>query len=97
MNIFQKISTLWKVTTMGEEIVKEAKMPTASGKPGWKTTEFWGKVGVQVMALWGAVQGFLPPKTAVVIGVGLEAVYTICRTVAKAVSDIKTARTSSAS
>lgn len=96
MNIFQKIKALFEVRSVGTEIIQEASMPTASGKPGWQTTEFWGKVGVQVMTLWGAVSGFIPPKYALVIGTSLEAVYAVCRTVSKAVADVQAAKTASA-
>lgn len=95
MNIFQKVVLLFKVKSVGETIIKEARMPTLSGKPGWKTTEFWGKLGVQVMTLWGAVSGFVPPKYAVVISASLEAIYQITRTVSKGVADIKTAQAGS--
>lgn len=67
-------------------------MPTASGKPGWKTTEFWGKLGMQAMTLWGAVSGLVPAKYALIIGTAIEATYAICRTVSKAVTDIQAAR-----
>lgn len=62
-------------------------------KPGWKTTEFWGKLAVQVMTLWGAVQGFVPPKYAVIVSAGLEGVYNLGRVVVKAINDIQAAKT----
>lgn len=64
-------------------------MDSASGKPGWKTTEFYVSLIPQIMAVWGAVQGFLPPKLATIISVAGAALYTVARTIAKAVSDIK--------
>lgn len=96
MTIFQKIKLLFAVKSGVEEIAKEIKMENASGKPGWKTTEFWGKIGLQVMTLWGAVKGFIPGNYAIIIGTSLEAVYTICRTVAKAVSDIQATKKATA-
>lgn len=71
-------------------------MPSASGSPGWKTTEFWLKAAQSAVVLWGTVRGFIPPKYAVIVeAVGL-AVYTIARTVSKAVSDIQATKSSTA-
>lgn len=92
MNIFQKIKALFAVKSTAEEIIKEAKMPTASGKPGWKTTEFWMNVATQLGVLWGAVHGFVPQPWASVISVSGVAVYTVARTITKAVTDIQAAR-----
>lgn len=61
-------------------------------KPGWKTTEFWINVVGQVSVLWGAVHGFIPQPWASILSISGIAVYTVARTVAKAVSDIKTAK-----
>src|SRR5882724_1638654 len=94
MNIFNEIKALFALKSASENIYKEAVIMNGT-KPGWKTTEFWGKVGVQVMTLWGAVSGFVPPKWAIVISTGLEATYAICRTTAKAVSDVQAAKMAS--
>ena len=64
-------------------------MPTATGKPGWKTTEFWLQAAGQLGILWASIQGFIPPKYAAIITVAGTAVYTIARTIAKAVSDVQ--------
>lgn len=61
-------------------------------KPGYKTTEFWMNLAVQAGTLWAAVQGFVPPKYAAIVSVAGAAVYTIGRTVAKAIADIKAAK-----
>lgn len=92
MNIFQKIKALFAVKSTTEEIYKEATMPTASGKPGWKTSEFWVEAATKIGILWGAVSGLLPPKWAAIIAAAGTAVYVIARTIAKAVSDIQAAR-----
>lgn len=70
-------------------------MPTVSGSPGWKTTEFWLNLAGQAAVLWGAVRGFIPPQYAAIITVAGAAVYTVARTVAKAVSDIQAAKAAS--
>lgn len=92
MNIFLKIKAFFTVKSTVEDIIKEAQMPTASGKPGWKTTEFWMNVASQVGVLWGAVHGFIPQPWGAIISIGGVAVYTVAATVRKAVADIQTAK-----
>lgn len=58
--------------------------------PGWKTSEFWMHLASQATVLWAAIQGFIPPKYAAIIGVSGTAVYTVCRTAYKAYTDVKT-------
>lgn len=58
-------------------------------KPGWKTTEFYFQLATQLAILWGGVSGFIPPKYAAIISTAGIAIYTIARTVAKAVNDIQ--------
>lgn len=70
-------------------------MDTASSKPGWKTSEFWVHLATQAGILWAAVQGFVPPKVAAIVTAAGAAIYTIARTVAKAVADIKSAQANS--
>ncbi len=67
-------------------------MPTASGKPGWKTTEFWMTVATQASVLWGVVHGFVPSPWNVIVPVAASSLYAICATVRKAVSDIQAAK-----
>lgn len=95
MNYFKVFSVLWTTKGIVEEEIKEAKMDTASGQPGWKTSEFWLHLASQVGVLWGAVQGFIPPQYAAIISISGIAIYTIARTVAKAVSDVQSAKASS--
>lgn len=91
MNIFQEIKTFFTVKSAAEELYKEVS--TMNGQaPGWKTTEFWGKVVVQVGVLWGAVQGFVPPKYAAIITMGGESIYIIARTVLKMVQAVQAAK-----
>lgn len=92
MNIFSEIAALFKVKSVVEEVIKETKMPTASGKPGWKTSEFWFNLASQAAVLFAAVKGFIPPNIAAIVTVVGTAIYTIAATVRKAVSDIQTAK-----
>lgn len=70
-------------------------MNSASGKPGWKTTEFWLNAASQAALLWGAIKGFVPAQWAAIIGIGGTAIYTIAATARKAVADIQAAKASS--
>ena len=94
MNILDKIKALWALKGTGEEIFKEATMPTETGKPGWKTTEFWLNAAGQLGVLWGAVHGFIPQPWASIISISGIAIYTIARTIGKAVSDVQAAKAS---
>lgn len=97
MNIIQEIKAFFVAKRVFEEIKTEAtKMDTKSGKPGWKTTEWWLSLATQAGVLWGAIQGFIPPKYAAIIAVAGTAVYTVARTIAKAVSDIQAAKATQA-
>lgn len=54
-----------------------------TAKPGWQTTEFWGKVAIQVFTVVGAVKGFIAPEKAALISSVLEGIYGIARSVVK--------------
>ena len=84
MNLFQKIKILVKVNDAIKNIEETYKMDTTTVKPGWKTTEFWGKVALQVFAIYGTVSGFLPPDKAMAGMAILEGVYMIARVIVKA-------------
>ena len=65
--------------------IKEAyKMNSTNVKPGWQTTEFWGKLAVQVFSIFSAVKGFIPMPTGAIIAGVLEGIYTIGRSFVKA-------------
>jgi len=91
-NPIAALKAYFTVKSTGEEIIKEAKMQTATGKPGWKTTEFWMNLAGQIGVLWGAVHGFIPQPWATILSVSGIAVYTVARTISKAVSDIHAAK-----
>ena len=95
MTFIEKIKTLFTLNAFVNKEIKEAKMVNESGTPGYKTTEFWLNLAGQVGVFWGAIQGFVPPKWAAIIAVAGTAVYTVARTVAKAVSDIQAAKATS--
>ena len=52
-------------------------------KPGWKTSEFWGKIILQVIVILSGMQGLVSPKWAVTISATLEILYGIQRALIK--------------
>ena len=52
-------------------------------KSGWKTTEFWGKIVLQLIALLSAFRGLVNPEHAVIIGSLLEFLYGCQRALVK--------------
>jgi hypothetical protein len=52
-------------------------------KPGYKTTEFWGKVVLQLITIIGALKGTIDPDTATTATSILEGIYAIGRSVSK--------------
>lgn len=94
MNIISEIVALFKVKSVGEDIIKEIQMPTASGKPGWKTSEFYFNLASQAAVLFAAIKGFIPANIAAIITVVGTAIYTIAATVRKAVADVQAAKAS---
>ena len=94
MNLWQKIKAFFAVKSFVETEIKEARMVTASGKPGYLSTEFWMNVVTQLGVLWGVVHGFVPAPWNIIIPVAATAIYTVARTVAKAIADIQAAKAS---
>jgi hypothetical protein len=94
MNIIEKIKAMWAVKMFFNIEIKEAKKMNGT-KPGYKTTEFWIQVAVQLGSLWGAVAGFVPPKYAAIISVVGASVYNIGQIVLKAVAKIQDAKSES--
>lgn len=92
MKIFQQIKALFAFKSFITTELREGKMVTESGKPGWRTTEFWMNLAGQVAVLWGAVHGFIPQPWASIISISGIAVYTIARTITKAIGDVQAAK-----
>ena len=58
--------------------------------PGIQTSEFWGKVGVQVLvALAGMFHKDVSPEKALIIVGSLEAIYAAGRSLVKAIRSIQ--------
>jgi hypothetical protein len=78
MNFIKKIKFLFKIRrpikNIGGIIMQ---------KPGWKTSEFYLTVLSNLIAIAGALNGVLDPKTAAIIMAVLNGLYTTLRTVAK--------------
>ncbi len=90
MLIIDKIKALFKI----KSIVKDAKreVTTMEGtttvvKPGWKTTEFWGKTAVQVILLLNVFvvkDNPIKPEIGLALVAGVEGVYDAVRALIKA-------------
>jgi hypothetical protein len=82
----------FKAALAARRILKEAsKEITMDGqtKPGWQTTEFWGKTLVQGIVIYNALaKKDISPELGAQLVVGLEAVYVAGRSVVKLVKDI---------
>lgn len=52
-------------------------------KPGWKTTEFWATVALNVGAISAALAQVLPAKWAAVVGAVSVAAYNVSRGLTK--------------
>jgi microcystin-dependent protein len=87
MGLIAKIKAAFAARRILKEAAKEKTMDGQT-KPGWQTTEFWTKNIVQLVVLYNALaKKNLDPQLAINLIVALEGVYTIGRTVAKAVKD----------
>jgi len=53
-------------------------------KSGWRTTEFWATVAVDVGTLASALVGVLPAKYAAIVSAVATSAYSIARGLAKA-------------
>lgn len=82
MKLWDKIKILLKLNSAVDEIETEAKKMNGT-KPGWQTTEFWGKVAVQVFTVYGAAKGFLSADKAALISSVIEGVYNLARAIVK--------------
>jgi len=89
VNIFKKIKLAFQARQLMKDATKEVK--TMDGvKPGWKTTEFWGKTVVQGVVIYNTFfNKNLDPQLAVQIVSTIEAIYHGLRALVKAVQGLK--------
>ncbi len=78
MGLISKFKILWKIVGFIKEIGKGDSM-----KAGIKTTEFWGKVAIQILAVVGAISGVIGEDKAIMIAGALEGLYSIARAIVK--------------
>jgi hypothetical protein len=52
-------------------------------KAGWKTTEFWVTVVINLISVVGVLKGILPAQTAAIILAVLDGLYGVLRTLIK--------------
>lgn len=50
---------------------------------GWKTTEFWGVLLLNVGTVTASLSGNLPPKYAALVGAVSASVYAVARAITK--------------
>ena len=89
MNIFQKISLLWRnkdeikaIVNAVEEVKKEAEK-VGGIKAGWKTTEFSLALISILTTLFQSFQGHISAEHAATISALLAGVYSVLRTLVK--------------
>ena len=75
MSLWQKVKAVFTI--------RKAVMNVAEVKAGWKTSEFWLVIVTNLIAVVGAIQGFIPATTVVIIMAALNAVYQFLRTITK--------------
>lgn len=84
MSIIARIKALFAV----QKLIKEATIMEGT-KPGYKTTEFWGKTIIQLVVIFNALSAKdIPVESATAIIATLEGIYIGGRSLAKAVKDI---------
>jgi len=100
--VFERIKIFFKGRALLNEATKEVKMDNQV-KPGWKTTEFWGKNLAQLVALGAMVAALkghnvTPEQQQVIVQAGitviggLEGLYMGFRSLVKFVKDWKAAQ-----
>jgi len=52
-------------------------------KPGYKSTEFWATIALNLATLLATIQGAVSPKVAAVVGLFSTSLYVVARTLAK--------------
>lgn len=91
MSLIQKIKLFWEARKLAKAATTEVK--TMEGiKPGWKSTEFWGKTVMQVIVLLNMYTGFkMDPKLGLEIVSAIEVAYTTWRSLIKIAQQIREA------
>jgi hypothetical protein len=57
--------------------------PKMTPKAGWKTTEFWITIGIQIMPWVESLQGRMKPEYAAIVSLGAQVFYAWSRSRAK--------------
>lgn len=78
MGWVRNLITAWKVRKAIKKVGGIKGM-----KSGWKTSEFWGKAVVQVLAVVGALKGVIDPEMATLVAGIVEGLYAIGRSIVK--------------
>lgn len=92
MNIFQEAYLALRFKAWLSAEIKEGKKMNGA-TPGWKTSEFWMTLATTLGSLYGSVSGMVPAPWNVIVPVAGVALYTVARTIVKAIADISAAKT----
>lgn len=88
MGLFAKLKAVFAARRILKDATKEITMDGQT-KPGWQTTEFWGKTLLQGIVIYNALaKKDIPPELAAQLVAGLEAVYIAGRSAIKTVKDL---------
>lgn len=82
MTLWQKIKAGLQVKRFVETEIKEAKRMN-TGKPGWKTTEFYLTLLTNLVAIVGALKGVIPDHVATIIVAVANGSYGVVRAITK--------------
>lgn len=83
MSLWDKVKSFFAVKKFVETEIKGAKNMDATGKPGWKTTEFWLTMLTNLIAIIGSLKGVIPTETATIILAVANGVYGVIRAITK--------------
>ena len=89
MNLFQKIKLALAARKIANQATEEVK--TMDGiKPGWQTTEFWGKTLVQIVVLYNTFcHRNIDPTLGTQTVALMEGIYVAIRGLIKAFQELK--------
>lgn len=79
MGFFQKVKALFQLKSFFIKIKEIIQMSNHN----YFSTEFIGKIIVQILLVLGAVRMYIPAEAAAIIVASLTAIYMVCRTIYK--------------
>lgn len=87
-SLIQKIKVLLAARKLVKDAKREVKM-NGETKPGWQTTEFWGKVLIQLVLVFNAFSSHdISIEQATLLITALEGIYMTVRSLVKSAKDV---------